>query len=56
LLPLFWGFGKISVVWIGEVRNILLDAWRNSGNLFFIKIEEDKKYVWEERFYIEEEH
>lgn len=36
-------------------NNILLDAWRNSGNLFFIKIEKDKKYVWKERFYIEEE-
>jgi len=35
-------------------NTILLDAWRNSGNLFFIKIEEDKKYVWKERFYIEE--
>ena len=35
----------------GIAHNILLDAWRNSGNLFFIKIEEDKKYNWKERFY-----
>ena len=28
---------------------ILLDAWRNSGMLFFIKIDEDKKYSWKKR-------
>ena len=32
-------------------KSILLDAWRNSGNLFFIQIEEDKKYRWSERLY-----
>ena len=43
----------LSVSFRGEgiSHNILLDAWRNSGNLFFIKIEEDKKYRWKERFY-----
>jgi hypothetical protein len=44
----------LSVSFMGKksiLKNILLDAWRNSGNLFFIKIEEDKKYDWKERFY-----
>ena len=31
-------------------HNIVLDAWRDSGNLFFIKIEEDSKYKWKERY------
>ena len=35
----------------GIEGSILLDAWRNSGNLYFIKIENDKKYEWHERFY-----
>jgi len=34
----------------GIYGSILLDAWRHSGDLFFIKIEEDKKYQWKERF------
>jgi len=43
----------LSVSFRGESTssNILLDAWRNSGKLFFIKIEEDKKYSWKRRFY-----
>jgi len=28
---------------------ILLDAWRGSGNLYFIKIDKDKKYKWKNR-------
>ena len=42
----------LSVSFKGEGINnsILLDAWRNSGDLYFIKIEEDKKYKWGERF------
>ena len=33
--------------------SILLDAWRNSGDLLFMKIEKDKKYQWSERFDME---
>ncbi len=29
--------------------SIVLDAWRNSGDLYFIEIEKDKKYNWKER-------
>ena len=30
--------------------SILLDAWRNSGDLYFIEVKKDKKYKWRERF------
>ena len=30
-------------------NSIVLDAWRNSGKLFFIEIYNDKKYKWKER-------
>ncbi len=30
-------------------HSLLLDAWRNSGHLFFIKLKEDKRYVWKSR-------
>ena len=30
----------------GIENSILLDAWRDSGNLFFIRLKEDKKYKW----------
>ena len=30
-------------------NSILLDAWRDSGNLFFIKLKEDKRYRWKSR-------
>ena len=33
----------------GINNSIVLDAWRNSGNLYFKKIREDKKYEWKER-------
>ena len=33
--------------------SILLDAWRNSGDLYYKKIEEDKKYKWSERLDME---
>jgi len=33
----------------GIEKSIVLDAWRNSGNLYFKKIREDKKYDWKER-------
>lgn len=28
-------------------RGIILDAWRNSGDLFFVYTTEDKQYFWE---------
>jgi len=34
----------------GITNSILLDAWRNSGDLYFVTIEKDKKYKWSERF------
>jgi len=30
-------------------EGIVLDAWRNSGNLFFDKVANDKKYEWKNR-------
>jgi len=30
-------------------RAILLDAWRDSGNLYFIEIDKDKRYKWKNR-------
>jgi len=33
----------------GIRKSILLDAWRNSGNLYFIQIDKDIKYKWRER-------
>ncbi len=30
-------------------KSILLDAWRGSGDLYFIKLEKDKKYQWKNR-------
>lgn len=31
-------------------QSIILDAWRHSGNLYFIEFDKDKKYSWKERF------
>ena len=37
-----------------EFKNsIIIDPWRNSGELFFAPIKDDKDYEWEERFYRE---
>jgi hypothetical protein len=33
----------------GIEDSIVLDAWRDSGNLFFTKLKEDKKYEWRSR-------
>ncbi len=33
----------------GIEDSIILDAWRDSGNLFFIRLKEDKKYKWRSR-------
>jgi len=30
-------------------EGIVIDAWRNSGNLFFDKVTNDKKYEWKNR-------
>jgi hypothetical protein len=30
-------------------NSILLDAWRDSGNLYFIELNKDEKYDWKER-------
>ena len=41
---------SVSAKGEGIVNSIVLDAWRESGNLFFSKINEDDDYEWEERF------
>ena len=41
---------SVSAKGLGVERSILLDAWRNSGKLYFIEIEKDKKYQWKQRF------
>lgn len=30
-------------------QSILLDAWRGSGNLYFIEFQKDKRYSWKKR-------
>lgn len=30
-------------------QSIVLDAWRHSGNLYFVELTKDKKYSWQER-------
>ena len=40
---------SVSAKGMGIENSILLDAWRNSGDLYFQKIQEDKKYEWRER-------
>jgi hypothetical protein len=40
---------SVSLKGEGIARSILLDAWRNSGNLYFVKIDKDEKYKWRER-------
>ena len=30
-------------------NSIVLDAWRNSGKLFFAKVKDDKRYKWEKK-------
>lgn len=39
----------VSAKGAGYDRSILLDAWRASGKLYFIKIKEDPNYSWTER-------
>ncbi len=41
---------SVSLKGQGIKNSVILDAWRNSGNLYFSKIESDKKYQWKERF------
>ena len=47
----YFEHNAISVSAIDESvhKSIVLDAWRNSGHLYFNRIENDKKYVWKER-------
>ena len=40
---------SVSAKGEGIEKSILLDAWRNAGDLYFKKIREDKKYEWKER-------
>jgi len=40
---------SVSAKGEGIKKSIVLDAWRNAGNLYFKKIREDKKYDWKER-------
>ena len=40
---------SVSLKGQGVKNSIVLDAWRNSGDLYFSKIESDKKYQWKER-------
>ena len=41
---------SVSAKGNGLKKSIVLDAWRNSGKLYFIEIDKDKKYKWKERF------
>lgn len=40
---------SVSAKGEGVENSIILDAWRNSGNLYFKKITEDNAYDWKER-------
>jgi len=40
---------SVSAKGLGVKESIVLDAWRNSGNLYFIEIDKDEKYSWKER-------
>ena len=40
---------SVSAKGEGIEKSIVLDAWRNSGHLYFEKIKKDEKYEWEER-------
>jgi hypothetical protein len=40
---------SVSAKGLGVEDSILLDAWRNSGNLYFIELNKDEKYSWKER-------
>ena len=43
----------ISVDNLEFKNSIIIDPWRNSGELFFTHIKDDKDYEWKERFYRE---
>ena len=40
---------SVSAKGEGVKKSIVLDAWRNSGKLYFIEIDKDKKYQWKKR-------
>lgn len=50
----YFEHNALAVLATGDIINnsILLDAWRNSGNLYFIHIKKDKSYSWEKRLEI----
>ena len=39
----------VSAKGAGFSHGVVLDPWRDSGKLFFAKIDEDPKYVWDHR-------
>lgn len=39
----------VSAIDEGVENSIILDAWRDSGNLYFNKINQDEDYEWRER-------
>ena len=39
----------VSAKGLGVEQSIVLDAWRDSGKLYFIEINRDKKYDWKKR-------
>ncbi len=41
---------SVSAKGQGVKESIVLDAWRNSGKLYFIEIDRDEKYVWKKRY------
>ncbi len=48
----YWSEHNVLVVTCRGCRfedGILLDPWRNSGNLYFSKLKNDKKYKWKQR-------
>ncbi|MBD3793058.1 MAG: hypothetical protein IE889_02705 [Campylobacterales bacterium] len=47
----YFEHNALVVTGIGESYRdgIVLDAWRNSGDLFFVHLTEDKKYEWKNR-------
>ncbi len=48
----YWSEHNVLVVTCKGCKfddGIILDAWRNSGKLYFSKIKNDKKYTWQQR-------
>ena len=47
----YFEHNALSISAKGEDLNhsVIIDAWRDSGRLFFIELKKDKKYEWRER-------